>query len=279
MVPNWEKRLQIATDKDNVDDFCSPAQSQIKLYKEKLPKLGDMMQNKAGQSSTPLFGTSSHPLCYCHQIKSPESKNPQNPFQTRTNLSGVLSCQINVWSKKEGEEQKGAAALADSTSPQTLPPSPKILHWFGSSMEKEKEATLFFHQGLESVMVQYFNSHGQVWREQKPDAGNSLSIVNAQFLRGCLSLGAVLHKHTDLGQTMSSMLVYQNVALMAVKAPSMCVGQGQVTQHLEKVLLDAHFASLKLLLEQENIVKQAWMTKRCQALSALIRLSCIDTCS
>lgn len=68
-----------------------------------------------------------------------------------------------------------------------------------------------------------------------------------------------------------------SVALMAAKALSMCVGQGRVTQQLERVLLDAHFASLKILLEQENIIKQAWMTKRCQALSALIRLSCIDT--
>lgn len=64
---------------------------------------------------------------------------------------------------------------------------------------------------------------------------------------------------------------------MAAQALSMCVGQGRVTQQLESVLLDAHFASLNVLIEQENIIKQAWITKRCQALSALIRLSCIAT--
>lgn len=37
---SWEKRLQIATDKDDVDDLCNHAQSQIKLYKERLPKPG-----------------------------------------------------------------------------------------------------------------------------------------------------------------------------------------------------------------------------------------------
>lgn len=69
-----------------------------------------------------------------------------------------------------------------------------------------------------------------------------------------------------------------SVAVMAAQALSVCVGQGQVTQQLERVLLDAHFASLQVLIEQENIIKQAWMTKRCRALSALIRLSCMTSC-
>lgn len=69
-----------------------------------------------------------------------------------------------------------------------------------------------------------------------------------------------------------------SIAVMAAQALSMCVGHGQVTQQLERVLLDAHFASVKILIEQENVLKQPWVTKRCQALSALIRLSCINTC-
>lgn len=68
-----------------------------------------------------------------------------------------------------------------------------------------------------------------------------------------------------------------SVAVMAARALSVCVGQGQVTQQVERVLLDASVESLKVLTEQENITKQAWMTKRCQALSALIRLSRIAT--
>lgn len=76
---------------------------------------------------------------------------------------------------------------------------------------------------------------------------------------------------------MFDVLLY-SVAVMAAQALSVCVGQGQVTRQLERVLLDAHFTSLKVLIEQEDTVEQAWITKRCQALSALIRLSCTATC-
>lgn len=55
---------------------------------------------------------------------------------------------------------------------------------------------------------------------------------------------------------MFDVLMY-SVAVMTAQALSVCIGQGQVTQQLERVLLDAQFASLKVLTEQENIIKQA----------------------
>ncbi|KAB5582033.1 hypothetical protein PHYPO_G00182530 [Pangasianodon hypophthalmus] len=129
-----------------------------------------------------------------------------------------------------GEEQHLQTALALKPSHSGLRFGFAAAGW--NSVEKEKGTTLFLQQGLEYVTGQFFNSHGQDCREQKPDPGYSLSIVNAQFLRGGLSLGALLSKHTTLGQMMSPMLVYQNVAAMAVQALSVCVGQGHVTQQL-----------------------------------------------
>ncbi|XP_058242629.1 uncharacterized protein LOC131351280 [Hemibagrus wyckioides] len=394
---SWEKRLQIATDKDDVDDLCNHAQSQIKLYKERLPKPGDMMLNETGQSplhyleqaavhyatavkfkprnpnlhfqlgqtleecyyATEMYdlkkktesdatdlakaqasGMQEEIWAICklhgflgiptmeeqlkaldmeyHQLKDQGQSEKADYIQTlfiwlskkakmdtkagdsdeENSLQRALQKYLDAWSLSPDNwglnfhvgrllllQEKSKEALQHLQTALALKPSHPALRFYtglallqqdGTSVEKEKEATLFLHQGLEYVLGQYFNSHSQACKE-KADAGYSLSIVNAQFLRGCLSLGVLLSKHTTLGQTMSSMLVYQNVALMAVKALSMCVGQGRVTQQLERVLLDAHFTSLKILLEQENIIKQAWITKRCQALSALIRLSCIDT--
>ncbi|XP_060781416.1 uncharacterized protein LOC132889178 isoform X2 [Neoarius graeffei] len=395
-IQNWEKRLQTAIDKDNIDDLCSHAQSQIKLYKEKLPKPGEM-QNETGQSllhcleqasihyATAIKFEPQNPKlhfllgqtleeCYyaqemydlkkkterdatdlgeaqasgmqeeiwaiCklhgflgiptlenqlkaldmeyHQLKEQGHSEKADYIQTlfswlskkarmdskaegsdeETSLHRALQKYLDAWSLSPDNwefnlhvgrllllQEKSKEALQHLQTALALKPCHTALRFYtglallqqdGTSVEEEKEATLFLHQGLEYVMGQYFNSHDQDW-EQEPEAGYSLSIVNAQFLRGCLSLGALLSKHTTVGQMMSPMLVYQNVAVMAAQALSVCVGQGQVTQQLERVLLDAHFTSLKVLTEREDIIKQAWTTKRCQALSALIRLSCIAT--
>lgn len=53
---------------------------------------------------------------------------------------------------------------------------------------------------------------------------------------------------------------------------------GEVVQQLEWVLLDAHFALLQALIQQDREGKQPWIVKRCQALTALIRLSSIAPC-
>ncbi|KAK2852995.1 hypothetical protein Q7C36_008196 [Tachysurus vachellii] len=212
VVLNWEKRLQIATDKDNMDNLCSPAQSQIKLYKEKLPKLAA--------------------IHYATAIKF----NPQNLKIPRIHFQLGQTFEECYYAKEMyGLKKKDTKA----------------------GVSEEENSLQKAHQKyLETWELDLHVGHLLLLQEKSKEA--------MQHLQTALALKP---SHPAL-----------SVALMVAKAPTMCVGQGQVTQHLEKVLLDAHFASIKLLLEQENIVKQAWMTKRFQALSALIQLSCIDTC-
>ncbi|XP_049337545.1 uncharacterized protein LOC103030755 [Astyanax mexicanus] len=147
----------------------------------------------------------------------------------------------------------------------------------GASVENEPEAILFLQQGLESVMAQYFTSPDHD-RGQKQDVGYALSTVNVQFLRACLSLGDLLCRHVNSGQDMSPVLVYHMVAVFAARAVSMSAAQGEMVQQLEWVLLDAHFALLQILVQQQSEITQVWNTRRCQALGALIRLSCIAPC-
>lgn len=45
-------------------------------------------------------------------------------------------------------------------------------------------------------------------RRHRWDIEYHLSVVDAQFLRGCLSLGALLSKHSSSDQAMSSEQVY-----------------------------------------------------------------------
>lgn len=75
-----------------------------------------------------------------------------------------------------------------------------------------------------------------------------------------------------------------SVAVLTAQSVSQCVCRGEVSRQLEWVLLDAHFALLHRLIQQSEcqaktgIEKQPLVAKRCQALTALIRLTCIAPC-
>lgn len=83
------------------------------------------------------------------------------------------------------------------------------------------------------------------------------------------------------------------VGVLAARGVCRCVCRGEVTQQLEWVLLDAHFALLQCCIQQRQGTgtlgqgqcqgkpspeRQALVAKRCQALTALIRLSSIAPC-
>ena len=75
-----------------------------------------------------------------------------------------------------------------------------------------------------------------------------------------------------------------SVAVQTAQSVSQCVCRGEVTRQLEWVLLDAHFALLQRLIQQgefqakAGIEKQSVVAKRCQGLTALIRLTTIAPC-
>ncbi|XP_050981999.1 uncharacterized protein LOC127175140 [Labeo rohita] len=165
------------------------------------------------------------------------------------------------------------------------PCQPAIRFYTGLALLQQKEAAaasereveLFLTQGLENVMGQFFVSHDHKEREQW-DTGYDWSVVNAQFLRGCLSLAALLSKNSPSDQALSPEQVYHIVSGLAAQGISRCVNAGEVLQQLEWVLLDAHFSLLQGLILQERNSKQPWIVKRCQALTSLIRLSSIGPC-
>lgn len=81
-----------------------------------------------------------------------------------------------------------------------------------------------------------------------------------------------------------SVLKCFSVAVLTAQSVSRCVCRGEVSGQLEWVLLDAHFALLQRLIQQSEcqaktgIEKQSLVAKRCQALTALIRLTSIAPC-
>lgn len=74
------------------------------------------------------------------------------------------------------------------------------------------------------------------------------------------------------------------VAVLAAQSVSQCVCQSEASRQLEWVLLDAHFSLLQRLTQQEEhraraaTDTQSLVAKRCQALTALIRLTTISRC-
>nr|XP_046189567.1 nascent polypeptide-associated complex subunit alpha, muscle-specific form-like [Oncorhynchus gorbuscha] len=154
----------------------------------------------------------------------------------------------------------------------------------------EKEAALFLQQGLEHVIAQSCNTENN-YSGLEPSVTDPLSSVRTQFLRGCLTLGALQQKNTLSQKPMSSEQVYHTVAVLAARGVCRCVCRDEVAQQLEWVLLDAHFALLQSLIQQKKAAgltqgqgkqgeteRQAWVAKRCQALTGLIRLTSIPAC-
>lgn len=160
------------------------------------------------------------------------------------------------------------------------------------------------------------------WSE--PDPSETLSGLNAQFLRGLLTLGQLQQRNTLSGEAMSAEQVYHtyvalpkksnlkckpgrvvmhhsktlrlfcvcarnaiSVAVLTAQSASRCVCSGSVSAQLEWVLLDAHFALLRGLIQegerQAKVVgaaegQQRLVARRCRALTALIRLTSISPC-
>ncbi|KAK1905546.1 putative membrane protein [Dissostichus eleginoides] len=143
-----------------------------------------------------------------------------------------------------------------------------------ASKDTEKEAALLLHQGLEHFVRQRCSKS-----RVEQDPSDPLSSRSTQFLRGLLTLGQLQQKNTLSLQAMSAEQVYHIVAVLSAQSVSQCVCRGEVVVQLEWVLLDAHFALLqRLIQDQAGMERQSLVAKRCQALTALIRLASIAPC-
>ncbi|KAL3971792.1 target of EGR1 protein 1 [Sarotherodon galilaeus] len=64
---NWEERLQMTAAEDNVDKLCALAQEHLKLYRQHLPKPGDLLQHEDGHS--PLHSLEQAAVHYASAIR------------------------------------------------------------------------------------------------------------------------------------------------------------------------------------------------------------------
>ncbi|XP_026211008.1 uncharacterized protein LOC113158903 isoform X2 [Anabas testudineus] len=66
-VQNWEERLQTTAGEDNVDKLCALAQDHLNLYRQRLPKPGDVLQYEETQS--PLHSLEQATVHYASAIR------------------------------------------------------------------------------------------------------------------------------------------------------------------------------------------------------------------
>ncbi|KAM9412564.1 uncharacterized protein ACWYII_026688 isoform 1-T1 [Salvelinus alpinus] len=371
-VHNWEKRLQKAIGQDSVDNLCSLAQDNLKLYRERLPKPGDLLQYEDGQSpldcleqaavyyasaiklkprdprlhfllglaleeqhyAAEMYGLRRKAdgdvedlssakstarqddiLAVCklhgfpgtptlenqlqaldteyHQLKEQGQSGKADYIQTlfiflskkagKDGSAGVgdeESCihrallkYLDAWSLNQDFweynlhvgrmlllQKRNTEALQHLQTGLALRPSQPALRFFTglalllqeeASEAVEKEAALFLQQGLEHVIAQYCNTENN-YSGLEQSVTDPLSSVRTQFLRGCLTLGTLQQKNTLSQKPMSAEQVYHTVVVLAARGVCRCVCRDEVSQQLEWVLLDAHFALLQSLIQQKK---------------------------
>ncbi|XP_063774475.1 uncharacterized protein LOC134910412 isoform X2 [Pseudophryne corroboree] len=120
---------------------------------------------------------------------------------------------------------------------------------------------------------------------------NSLALRPASAIARCYLGLALIEQEsgaariqesaTYLQQGLEKLLIElvapESVADWSAKALFQCPHRGSIAQELEWVLLETSFHLLKMLAE-EAFNKEEWIRRRCQALSALIRLTSIPEC-
>ncbi|KAM4040250.1 uncharacterized protein ACNLHF_011621 [Anomaloglossus baeobatrachus] len=136
------------------------------------------------------------------------------------------------------------------------------------------EAILYLQQGLEDFINKRAAQESFI-----PLAENLLCPLNAQLLHGFIKYGNLL-KNLPVKPSSSVMTpqqVLHFVADWSARALCRCLQRGALTQDLEWALLEACLGLLEFLVEDTS-AKDDWIRKRCQALSALLRLTSIPGC-
>ncbi|XP_077138657.1 uncharacterized protein LOC143804440 [Ranitomeya variabilis] len=137
-----------------------------------------------------------------------------------------------------------------------------------------QEAIVYLQQGIEAFSHQHAAQDRSVLL-----AENLLCPLNAQLLCGFIKFGNLL-KNLPVKLSSSFMTpqqVLHFVADWAARALCRCLQRGAITQDLEWALLEACLGLLEFLVEDTS-ANDDWIRKRCQALSALIRLTSIPGC-
>ncbi|XP_040286115.1 uncharacterized protein LOC120999308 [Bufo bufo] len=137
-----------------------------------------------------------------------------------------------------------------------------------------QEVILYLQQGLEDFIHKLATQESSSLLAENPSCP-----LNAQLLQGFIHFGKVL-KNLPVKPSASFMTPQQVLHLVAdwaARALCQCLHRGAVTQDLEWALLEACSGLLEFLVEEAS-AKEDWIQKRCQAVSALIRLTSIPGC-
>ncbi|KAG9275063.1 hypothetical protein AMEX_G9539 [Astyanax mexicanus] len=255
-IRKWEKRLQAAVGEGDVEDLCCRAQNYINLYRKQIPKAGGKMHCE--KENSPLDCLEQAAIHYATAIKFKPQDSQLHFLLGKTLEEFYYASELYGLKKKAKEEDQ------DLSEAQTSGRREEILaicslHGFSGTVSVEnqlkaldKELQLLKEQG-QSGKADYVQTL-HIWLCKTAGKMPPVYIITAS------------HPPTAL------------VAVFAARAVSMSAVQGEMVQQLEWVLLDAHFALLQILVQQQSEITQAWNTRRCQALGALIRLSCIAPC-
>uniref|UniRef100_H3ABE2 Uncharacterized protein n=1 Tax=Latimeria chalumnae TaxID=7897 RepID=H3ABE2_LATCH len=189
---------------------------------------------------------------------------------------------------QQGKSQEALKHLQISLG--LRPASPVVRFYTGLTLLEQEngpgaktEAVMYLQQGLEQLLMEKSKekelSALLLSSSKALQAADLFSVMNTLILRGVLKLGTFLsQKSTEIPEpTFIAEDVYHIVTDLAAKALTQCPYQGVVSQQLEWVLLEAHYSLLESLVHQPQ-GREFWITKRCEALSALMRLTSIPSC-
>ncbi|XP_043916075.1 uncharacterized protein LOC122792347 [Protopterus annectens] len=155
-----------------------------------------------------------------------------------------------------------------------------LLEQDGGPSNRMEEAIVYLQQGLEHLINQLLNQSEKTQQSLGMlNAENLFSLTNAHLLQGILKMGNQQSKLSfkPSVQIQTAQNTLHIAASLAAKALCFCQYLGAITEQLEWVLLEAHYGLLELLMEEPK-GKEHLIHKRCQALSALLRLTSIPAC-
>ncbi|XP_053316215.1 uncharacterized protein LOC128483919 [Spea bombifrons] len=145
-----------------------------------------------------------------------------------------------------------------------------------ASNPKIQESILYLHQGLEMMLSGLLTSSDCTKLLQ---VNNLFCLLNFQLLGGFLKLGKLLKRNVlqPSHHIMPAIQILHIVADWTAKGLHLCPPKGEITQGLERVLQGSCYSLLEHLV-QDAPHQQDWIRMRCQAMSALIRLTSIPEC-
>ncbi|XP_068088417.1 uncharacterized protein [Hyperolius riggenbachi] len=217
------------------------------------------------------------------------SLDEENPLtQAFLKYKDALSLDLNNWQynlhvgrhlllQKQAKEAlkllESALALRPASAIARCYVGLALLEQDGGAGARTEESLTYLQQGMEKLL-------SDLVAQERTDhllAENPLCLLNAQLLSGFVKFAKAIKNISNGPSFMSPTQVLHTVADWSVKALCQCPHQGLVTQDLEWALLEACFGLLELLIEETDN-KEDWIMRRCQALSALLRLTTIPRC-